>query len=214
MIEHDHIAGQVLICRSQTVVDPRSATRMSLTQKSRIHLQQPAAVGEAIGIHRADHRHVVDARRKMRIQIRDRQPALAGRAELACAAQQLAWIADLKQGVGVQVGHRLAVVLIQFGLRIPQIDLARSAVHEQEDDRLRAGRKMRRRRRQRIGRFRGTRFVRKEPVRSQHPGQRRPRKPAAGFPEEFPTRAAARGQFVSISRHVNRPYFQFGERQA
>ena len=57
-----------------------------------------------------------------------------------------------KAGLGIEAFQRLAVAFFQLGLVVPGVDLALAAVHEQPDDALGLGRKMRRPRGQRIER--------------------------------------------------------------
>ena len=86
--------------------------------------------------------------RDVREQRRDIPAALAVLLELPRARSSgvsplVNWLTILPK----LVGQRLAVVLFERRLGIERVDLARAADHEQEDDRLRLGREVRRLRR-------------------------------------------------------------------
>src|SRR5216683_1597228 len=115
--------------------------------------------------------------------------------------QQHAGISDFEKRILVQVRNGFAVVLGQFRLRVPKIDLARPAVHEQEDARFRLSRIMRL---LGIKRRSGMAFGsggRQKTVLGQEIGQRRAHETAAGLPEEFTPSATAGGQAWELKWH-------------
>ena len=95
------------------------------------------------GVHRANHADVVDDTGRLGQKFRDRGSALPVLGELPRSAEQL-----LARAVD-ETEHDFAVVLDavsfrQFGLRVEQVDMRRTAVHEQRDHGLRPGSEVRR----------------------------------------------------------------------
>ena len=142
MIEHHYVGRQILIHRAKAISDPRTKARVALPQKSSVHLQQTRAMREAVRVARTNNRHIVDVTGQIGEQVGNLDPRLAMPGELVSAGEQRAGIAHLEQGVAIERRDRLASVLIQGRLGIEQIDLARSAVHEQIDASLGPRREM------------------------------------------------------------------------
>ena len=90
---------------------------------------------------------------------------------------------DEEAGGLVEALEFLAVLLFEFGLVVPRIDVTRSAVHEQPDDGLRLAREVRLLRRQRVF---GLLFG------AQEIGQREQTESAAGAREEAPPQTPRR----------------------
>ena len=92
---------------------------------------------------------------------------------------------------------RLAVQLVQLRLVVERIDLAGTAVHEQEDDALGLRRQRRLLRSERIAELRhalgGAGLLGEEVVQREQAGQREAGEAGAGFPEELAAGAAAKG---------------------
>src|SRR5207237_6113883 len=116
--------------------------------------------------------------------------------KLVLGGEQRAGMPDLEQRIAVNVRDRFAVVFRQFRFWIPQIDLAGTAVHKEDDARLGFRREMRLFRRQwRAESVRdrsSARCVIEETVLRQQVRQRRADEAAARLPKEFASRSAAR----------------------
>src|SRR6185437_7799069 len=69
LIEQDHERRQVLVDRAQAVTHPRTEARITLSQIARVHLQQAAAVREAVRIGAANDGEVINAAGKMWIEV-------------------------------------------------------------------------------------------------------------------------------------------------
>ncbi len=97
----------------------------------------------ARGVDGADHAEVIDAFGEMRIELRDFRPRLPVFVELVRRGHEIAGVAeeDIDRSL---VSHRLTVMPRQLRFRVESIDLAHSSIHEEEDDRLCLGGKMRR----------------------------------------------------------------------
>ena len=98
-------------------------------------------------------------------------------------------------------GDGFAVELIELGLVVERVDMARPAIHEEEDDALRFGGKMRLLGREGIfvGSFpvRGDGLTAQKSVGREQSRQRRRRKTAPRLPQEFATRPAAKRAAIS-----------------
>jgi hypothetical protein len=107
---------------------------------------------EGVGVHRAHQAEIVRAGSDVRDEVRKLDAALPVRLEGTWAGQHGG--VRLGEGQAQILGHlrrqRLAAPLLQFGLGVEKIDLARAALHEHEDDVLRLGREVGFARRQRI----------------------------------------------------------------
>ena len=139
---------QVLILGPEPVSDPRTHARPDERIAAGVEFQQGSPVPRVGPVHRVDHAEVVHAPGQMREQLADRDPALAVLPEPERRAEQIPRLARHHPRLGERQG--LAVVALQERLMVERVDLRRPAVHEQEDDPLRAGREMSLARRQRI----------------------------------------------------------------
>ena len=86
---------------------------------------------------------------------------------------------ELVLGLAELLGPRLAVELVEQRLGVERLQVARPAGHEQEDDRLRLGREVRRLRGERVGRA-GAGLLLLE-----HRGEREPAEAAEGVADEL-----------------------------
>ena len=165
----------------------------------------PEPLGETVGPRAADHRDLVDAFRELREKIGHLHPGLAAFLENPPGTEQGAEVTRLKHRLIFIEWHLLAMPLDQLRFGIKQIDLAGSAIHEQENNVPGFRRKMWRLGRERRGRG-GRRFFRRageaaeETVLRQHRRQGRPHESAAGLPEKFPARPAARRAAAAITK--------------
>ena len=105
---------------------------------------------ERVMVTRADDRQIVGTFLESRIRIRDRDPRLAAFSEvLGRPHHRGVHLRELQlQAIGDRRGQRLSVALAEQRLGVERIDMARTALHEQEDDMLRARRKLGRLRRE------------------------------------------------------------------
>ena len=142
MICEDHVAGQVLVLRAQTVGQPTAHAGMAGQHRAGVHLVQGRTVIVGQGMHRADHREVVRVLGDLREQFRNFEAALPVLLELPRGGHQPAGIA-LRDDHLAHAGHHLAGVLFQLGLGVEGVDVARAPVAEDRDDTLRLGREVR-----------------------------------------------------------------------
>ena len=140
----DDVAGQVLVLGAQAVHGPAPERRPADERLAGVHLHQGRAVGVAVGVARADHGQLVGVLADVREVIGDHQAALAAGAERAEGRRQKADLAAAGVDELLVRRQRLAGVLLQLGLVVERVDLARAAVHHQEDDALGLRREVRR----------------------------------------------------------------------
>ena len=114
-----------------------------------MQLHEGLRVVRQIGMRTVEQTEIVGMSGQMRIQIRQRQPALAvllkrpgGRLQFAVAAAG---------GSLTQLAGLFAFVLFESRLVVERIDVRRSAPHAQENDSFRSGGKVRLFRRKRVG---------------------------------------------------------------
>ena len=150
--EHDE-ARQVLRLAAQAVERPRAEARLAELLRAGAHQNLARGVVEGVGRHRLDDGDVVDDLGQVRQQLRKLGAALAVLGELELRAEQLRVRIDERGPVALeQLGRRQrAVELGELRLVVEQLQVAGRAGHEQEDDVLRARRKVRLLRRERIG---------------------------------------------------------------
>lgn len=191
-VEHDHETGQVLVHASQPVVHPRAQTGTAGEDPAGVHLQHGRAVDGRIGGHRVDEGDVVDAGGQVGKEIADPLAALAILLELPLRPDDATFV-PLAAAAERFDRHGLAIEFVELGLVFEGIDLARPAVHEEENYALGLGRKMRRLGGQRVGELRLCRMggpAEKAVLREQS-RQRQSGEAGARLPKEFAARAAA-----------------------
>ena len=197
-VEHHHESRQVLVDRAEAVVRPRSERRTA-EQLARVHHQHRRAVDRAVGVHALDERHVVDALRRVREEIAHPRAALAVLAELPLRADHAALVLVAAAALGLDL-DRLAVVLEEIGLVVVGIDVARTAVAEDEDHALRLAWQHRGLCRKRVRAdgldqrrraVEGERLLVEESVLREHARERHRGERTACLPEELAARAAA-----------------------
>ena len=199
-VEHHHEPRQVLVDRAEPVVHPAAERGRPAEQLAAVHHQHGAAVDGALGVHALDERDVVDAGGQVGEQVADPRAALAVLPEVPLGTDDAALVAVAAAALGLHLDG-LAVEPVELGLVVEGVDMARAAVHEQEDDALGLARQQGRLARQRVGPRAGQRrdaverlrLPREEPVMRQHARERDARERAAGLPEELAPRAAAEG---------------------
>ena len=122
---------------------------MSAEDPAGVHHQHGRAVDRRVRVHRVDEGHVIDAVRQVRKHVRDHLAALAVRPECPLRADDPPLVLLAAPAEGLHLDG-LAVQPIKLRLVVERIDVARPAVHEQEDHALRLGRPRRLPRRHRI----------------------------------------------------------------
>ena len=152
----DDEAGQVGRLAADAVGDPRAHARPAELHRAGVGEQLGRRMVEDVGRHRFDDRQVIDDLRPVRQERRDPRPRFAVPGELADCPQQLGMLlgehvherepAPLDE----RVRDRLAAILLKLGLVVEQLELARTAGHEQVDDALGPRGQMPGTRRQRI----------------------------------------------------------------
>ena len=143
MIHEDDEAGQVLALGAEAVVDPRPHARVAGLNRAALHLEQGRAVIVARAVHRADHAQVVGVGGEAREEVGDVDAALTVLADAERALHCRAVAASHERVFAAIDGDLSAVETIERRLRIEQIDVARAAVHVEEDDALRLRREVR-----------------------------------------------------------------------
>ena len=201
MIEQNDVGRQVLVLGAEAVGHPRADARVALPYESGVHLKQPGAVREAVGVGAADDRDVIDFACYVGIEVGDLDARLAVLLERPCRAEQSAEAAAAhrEQRVGIEVRHRLAVPPVQLGLGVERIDLTDPAIHEQENAALGPGLEVGLFGRERRGGLRaagrsarGARLRAEETVLGQKVGEGRAGESSAGLPQELTAGFAAR----------------------
>ncbi len=172
---------QVLILGPEPVRDPRAHARPDERIAAGVELQEGSAVPRVGPVHRVDHAEVVHAPGQVREQLADRDPALAVLPEPERRAEQITRLARDHPRLGERQG--LAIVALQERLVVERVNLRRPAVHEQEDDPLRARREMSLARRQRIASDHESPPVLPRPSGRPAPATRNRRRSAAGDPD-------------------------------
>ncbi len=144
---HGNKRRQVLVFAAQSVTQPRAEARPNLPGIAAVHEHQRRLVIGHVGMHRTDHRDLVDRLGRAGKKVADLDPALAIAAEFEWRRERGPSPPFGPQRAG---GQFLAGVLGEHRLGIERIDVRWPAVHEQVDDVLCFGREMRSARQQRI----------------------------------------------------------------
>ena len=189
VVHHDK-PRQVLVLGAQPVRHPRPDTGEAHPAHPGVDLEQSRGVVVRLGKARVNERHLIHVPGQVRKELRDpgARPAVAG--EFEGRLHQGTDLGREKTGVLVEAGQLLAVVPVQRGLVVPGIHLARAAVHEEPDDRLRPRREVRRPGGQRIRGSWRTRPAAPENARG-HPGPADP--PVRASRSRSPSAAERRG---------------------
>ena len=127
-------ARQVLVLGAQSVAHPAAHARAQQGVAAGEELHAGTAVGDVLVAEAVDHAQLVGDLRQVLPQFAHRDPALAGRAELPGRGEEVAARGELHPRTFE--GGWLAVVLLQRRFRIEEVDMRRSAVHEEKDDPL------------------------------------------------------------------------------
>ena len=147
-----HYEGwQVAVGAAETVVHPRAHARAARQLAAGLKERDRRIVIDRFGMHRADQADVVDNRRRMRHQFAQGNPALPMSLERVLRGHGLkARLMGDHPGHALPLEHRfwnvLAKAILQQRLVVEQVQVRRTAGLEQEDDPLRLGREVRKRR--------------------------------------------------------------------
>ncbi len=186
--QHDK-GGQVFAFGAEAVGHPRAHARASGLDEAGVHLEERGAVVVALRVHAADHAQAVGMPRQIRINLRHVDSGLAVLRETIWALHGHVLRLAAHEGVlRFPNRDRLAVILRQRRFRIEEIDMRRSAIHEQEDHRLRFRREMRRARRERVR-------AAEHSIRAEQRLQRQPAESGSGLLKDV---AASEGRLHSI----------------
>lgn len=153
--EHDE-CGQVLVERAEAVAGPRAEAGTPGHQVAGLHEGNGRFMIDRLGMHRANHAHLVCALAQVRQELRiHRHPATAKLRELVFRrCHREARLAGGHGSEPLALPHGIRKILVvplgHARLRIEKIHLRRAAHHVQKDDSLRLGREVRREQRVRL----------------------------------------------------------------
>ena len=142
-VGHHHEARQAVVFGAEPVAEPTAQARLTDHHVARVHLQATRCVRGRVGVHRADHAQLVGKTGGMRKEAADLETALTMLSECEWRLHQ----PPDRAAVGADRRWALigrVVVSRERRLVVEGVDLARGAIHEQEDHALCACRKMRR----------------------------------------------------------------------
>ena len=171
LVEDDHIPREVLVLGPQSVDRPTPQRGTPNERLASVHRHQGRAMRVAVGVARVDDRQLVGVLADPRKEVGNHQPALTPGSERTEAGGQEAHLAAPRVDELFVGRQRLPGEFLQHRLVVERVDLARCAVHHQEDDRAdRAGKLPRPTRQGPPHRPRGT--ARPTCRRVCHPGQK------------------------------------------
>ena len=148
---HRNESGQVPILRAQPIRQPGTEAGPGQRVVAAVHQHERWLVVWHIRLHRAHHAQVIRVLAEMRKHVTDRDAALP-------VANELEW--RRKRCTGQPLGHEVgdrqgfAVVPSQHRLGVKAVHVRQAAVHENVNDALGPGRKVRAAWRERIGQIR------------------------------------------------------------
>ena len=134
IVQH-HVGGQVPVLAAQAVDHPGAQRRPPGKHAPRMHDKQRGFVGDVGREHGPDHRDIVYLLRQVRHHLRHLGTRFTPLGELERGRHQTAGFPHCSNFTGQVSAGRLTGKFLQGGFGIQQIHLARSAVHEQLNDR-------------------------------------------------------------------------------
>ena len=151
----DYESRQVARLAAQSVQGPRAHRRPAELLSARAHHHLGGSVVEGVRDEALDDRDLVDDRSCVRDQLGQFGAALAVLGELELRPEQRRVGVDERRSIAVQqaLGGQRALVLAEFRLVVEELEVARAAAHEEEDDVLGRGLVVGSLRGQRIGRL-------------------------------------------------------------
>ncbi len=155
-----HEGRQVVAFASQAVRQPRSQAGLTGNFAARHHECAGRVMVDRVRVDRLDQGDVIDQFGRVRKQFTDPRArfAVLGKLELGGRDRQPRLTAGHRGDalpLAYAVGQLLVKVIGEDRLMVPQVDLRRSAVHVQVNDRLGPGGEMRQARQRRVHHFRG-----------------------------------------------------------
>ena len=149
-IAHHHERRQTVRHRAEPIRHPRADARIAHPRHARVHHEKRGRVVVRLRPARVDEGHLVHMLRELRKKTARPSAALPLLRKCERRFHQRADGVGEKSRLRVEARERLAVALREFGFVVPRIDLARAAVGENPNHRLRTRRKVRRLRAERI----------------------------------------------------------------
>lgn len=141
-VSHHHKARQVLIGRTEAVIEPRAETGLADEDAAGVHLQAAGGMRRRVRVHGADHAEVIRVHGGVWKEAADLKAALTVLLKLKGRLHQMAHGAAVGAYLGIAM-VRHAMILFERRLRIKGIHLAWSAIHEEKHTVLRLQWKMR-----------------------------------------------------------------------
>ena len=132
VIEHD-VSGQVFVLAAQCIRDPGPQGRTARQHASRLHDEDARLMVEVGGKHGPDQGDVIDLPGQMRHNLGNLDSGFPVLGEAKRRRHQSPGLVGELDIVGQIPAGRPATVLFQHGLRIKQINLAGTTIHEQMD---------------------------------------------------------------------------------
>lgn len=183
LVEHDDVAGQALVFATEAVGAPAPERRAANEGLARVHGHQGGAVGVAVGVAGVDDAEFIGVFAHVGEIVGNKEAALAAGTEFAEVGREETHLAAAGIDVIQVLGHGLARVLLQFGLIVKRVHLARRTIHHEKDAGLGPGLQQRRARREGI--LPRSRRAREEAFAREQPGQGNPGKARAHLPDKF-----------------------------
>ena len=141
VVLHDHEVGQIAVLGADAVADPGAERRLAGDDRPRVHLADAGGVVESVGLAGADDRQVLGAFRDVRNPVGEPLAGLGVPSPLPLGGQQRgSGFSHRGDDLAEAVGQLLAGELLQERLGVEQVHLRRTALHEEEDHALGAGR--------------------------------------------------------------------------
>ena len=134
MIEHHHEGGQIFALGAETISDPRAHAGTPGLDEAAVHLEQGGAVIVALGVHGTDHAEGIRVSRELGKCLRhvDAGLPVSGKG-IGTGHGDIPGLRAHKRVLLLPNGNRPAMPFGKLGLGVKQIDVARPAIHEQED---------------------------------------------------------------------------------
>ena len=140
-VEHDDVAGEVLVDIAEAVVDPASEGGLAADEGTGVHHEHGGAVDGGLGLKGVDKGDIIDALGEMREEGGDLLAALAVLVEVPFGLDDTAFVLFSSASVGFD-SDGFAIEALHLWFMIEGIDMGRAAIHKEENDALCFGWKM------------------------------------------------------------------------
>ena len=140
-VEHNDVAGEVLVDIAEAVVDPASEGGLAADEGTGVHHEHGGAVDGGLGLEGVDKGDVIDALRKVWEEGGDLLAALTVLVEVPLGFDDAAFVLFSSTSEGFD-GDGFAIEAFHLGFVIEGVDVGRAAIHEEENDALCFGWKM------------------------------------------------------------------------